>query len=279
MQSRTHLSLAILLSVMLVAIRWMGCSTARGQSADVPTDKSPATQPDEELPVDSPIRKWFGNLADPDPRVRDQAREDLMGIGRDDLPKLRQLIIENQPLLPDQAAALKDIVIQAYLASQKYDVSDGREIKQTDPNGEQDPFFMGLLWPMEAGADSRLGVPVDERIPGFPSYRFLHPGDMILAIYMDPNATLRHFPNRPTQNVTDIKSAISSLPRTQNISLQVLRNGESLKIPIKMAPRPLDADTPDSLKQFISDRAVDADRYWNENFAPLVGRHPAEDDD
>jgi hypothetical protein len=265
---------------MLIAIRWIAGSSASAQdpsqTSDVANPQSVTTRPDLELAADSPIRKWFIALADADPQVRDQASEDLMGISGDDLPKLRQLVIESQPLVPDQTAALKDIVTQAYLASQKYDVTDG---KQTDPSGGQGPFFLGLLWPLDTGSDPRLGVPVDERIPGFPSYRFLHRGDMIMGIFINPSATLMQFPNTETHNIDALKSAISTSPAAQDIALQVLRNGQVLKLRLKMAPRPLYADpaNPGALRQFTADRAADADRYWNENFARLLGHDPVEE--
>jgi len=278
MRIKTHLSLAVCFIVMLIAIRWIGGSSADAQ--DLPQSsasaQSPTTSPELELPADSPIRKWFAELADSDAQVRDQASQDLMGISADDLPKLRQLMIETHPLAPDQTAALKDIVTQAYLASQKYDIADNQ---QTDISGNRDPFFLGLLWPPQTGNEIRMGVPVDERIPGFPSYRFLRRGDMIIGIFINPDASLLQYPNMETHNVPTLTAAINGPPRVQDIALQVLRNGQILKVRVKMAPRPLYADplNQGSLHQFIADRAADAERYWNENFAPLLGRHVDED--
>ncbi len=216
------------------------------------------------------------NLADPDPRVRDQASENLMGISFEDLPKLRQLVIENQPLVPDQSAAMKDIVIQVYLAGQKYECVGGG---LTDPSGNLGPFFLGLTWPLGLGSDERMGVPVEERIPGFPSYRYLRTGDMILGLLINPDATLQQFPNMPTHNSEMLSTAISSPARAQDMTLQVLRHGQILKVRLKMAPRPQIAELrdPKVTQQFVADRAVEGDRYWNENFAPVLGRHPVED--
>jgi hypothetical protein len=272
LRSRRHLSLAVCFIVTAIAMCWMvGDSSSAEDRAS-----SPTTQPDLELPADSPIRKSFTALADPDPALRDQASQDLMGMRADDLPKFRQLIIENQPLAPDQIAALKDIVTQVYLASQKYKVADEM---LTDASGSQDPFFLGLLWATDTDPELRLGVPIDERLPGFPGFRFLRRGDMILGIYINPDAALLQFPNTETHNIETLKAAIAGSPRSQSIALQVLRDGQILKIPLKMAPRPLYAENPEALRSFISDRTHNADRYWHETYAPLLGQDIQQDAD
>ncbi len=269
MCNRTCHSVGICLALLLTTLRWVA-QPVRGQSADPATTRPlSTTRPADELPAESPIRIWFARLADPDPRVREQAREDLMGISGDDLPKLRQLVIENLPISPNQASALRDVVLQAYLASEKYSIPSGGE---TDSTGTEGPFFLGMLWGPDTATDLRLGVTVDERLPGFPSYRYLRKGDMILGIFMDPTAPLLQLPNMETHDVASLKGAISAAPRNQNIQLQVLRNGELILVSLKMAPRPSDADqnAVGALKAFTSSRAERADMYWHENFAPLL---------
>jgi hypothetical protein len=230
----------------------------------------PATQPVNELAVESPIRHWFNQLADPDPKVRDKAKIDLMGIKADDLPGLRQLVIDKLPILPAQASALHDIVMQAFLASEPYKVPGGDESNASGTNG---PFFLGIFWPNHDEDDeARFGVTVDERLPGFPSYQFLRQGDMILGVYIHPDEPLLQLPNMETHSRSALIAAIAGSPGTQNVVLEVLRNGEPMKIAVKMAPRPLDADgvAIGAIQAFNAVRVDRADAYFHENFAPLL---------
>jgi hypothetical protein len=266
---RTFLTLIAATLATLALPRWLA-RVAMAQSTT-----APSTQPVESFPPDSPFRKTFTRLADPDPKVRDQARQDLMGLKSEDLPKLRQLVVEHLPLSPDQLAALRDIVMQAYLAEEKYRAGDNSSNTtgvETDSNGTEAPFFLGLRWDPEiiVASDARLGVTVDERLPGFPSYRFLRKGDMILGVWIHPTEPLPKQPDWLTPTDTALKDAIRTSPRTQDVIVQLIRNGQQMTVPIKMAPKPSDADaSPDSLQTFKALRAQRAETYWQENFAPL----------
>ncbi len=244
----------------LVVVRTVTLTPARAQS--------PATQPTIRVPDDAPIRRWFDRLADRDPKVRSQARVDLMGLGLDDLPALRQLVVEHQPLVSTQAAALHDIVIQMFLRDEKYDVTDGRTTFKTTIDGDQRPFFLGIRWLDPYEVEPRLGVPFDERLPGFPGFRYLQPGDMIMGVYFDPTLPLDQSPNTETHLPSMLINAIKGSPEVQNIVLQVLRDGERIRIAIKMAPKPMQEF--DALEGFTADRVTRADAYWREKFVPLL---------
>lgn len=277
MRFPTRLTAVISSFAAIGLVRWISIPSASGQT---PTTQ-PATQPsqaaaaDEPAP-DAPMRRWFDRLADPDPKVREQAKTDLMGISASDLPKLRQLVIDHQPIRPAQASALHEIVVQAYLAGQTYQAMNEKWITASD---EDSPYFLGILWsPTSAESDARLGVTVDERLPGFPSYRYLRTGDMILGVYLDPTVSLLQLPNMETHTREQLIGAIGSGPNVQKIVLLVLRDGEQIRISVKMAPRPLLADklNPGSLTTFIADRNDKADAYWQENFVPLLEARDAE---
>jgi hypothetical protein len=279
-RSRNRLIAARCLIVLMIGVGALPWNRVRGQTD--PATQPAATQPSppplpatreaDELPADSPIRQWFKKLADPDPKVREQAKTDLMGIAAGDLPKLRQLVIESMPIAPDQAAALPDIVTQSLLAGEKYTSRDGEE---TDASGSEGPYFLGLVGPQEEMDDQgRMGIVVDQRLPGFPSYRFLRKGDMILGVFVDPKAPLQVVPNVQTRKLSVLSSFIEMNPAAQSILLQVLRDGELIRVQVTMAPRPQVANpaTPGSLSTFIAERADLAETYWNENFASWVGR-------
>jgi hypothetical protein len=258
----TRLFVAVGVGVSICAACFSGAQTPSSQ----PTTEAVAIAPD------APMRKWFDRLAADDPKERDKAAVELMGLTADDLPKLRQLIIEHQPIKPAQVAALHDIVIQAFLSNDPYET-----VKDTDPT--QAPYFIGLLWQNSflGEEDARLGVMVDQRLPGFPSYRYLRSGDMILGVFIDPTVSLLQFPNRPTHTHKDLTDAIGSNRSVQDIVLLVLRDGEQIRVPLKMAPRPAMAlaEMPGEEHPFLADRAHRADAYWEENFVPLLEQRDA----
>jgi hypothetical protein len=243
--------------------------------ADPPSTR-PTTQPANEPAANAPMRRWFARLADPDPKVRDQAKIDLMGLPAADLPKLRQLVIDQQPILPGQASALHDIVVQAFLAGESYESLSG---DQTTITGKGPQYFLGIGWPNDFDDDeTRIGVIVDERVPGFPSYRYLRTGDMILGIYLDPSLSLQQPPNTETHTRQKLIDTIKLQSDQQDIVLLILREGEQKRIAIKLAPRPLAAREsldPQPLIDFKADRADRADKYWQENFVPLLEERDA----
>jgi hypothetical protein len=232
------------------------------------SDQPATTQSSVTLPGNSPIRRWFDQLADPDPKIRDRAKVDLMGISSDDLPGLRQLVVEKLPISPTQSAALHEIVVQVYLSGQSYKADEG----DTTASGTSNDYCLGIFWDTPPSESARLGLCVDQRLAGFPAYRFLRKGDLILGIYINPNLPLETLPNRETHNLDTLKDAIAGNPGTQNVVLDVLRSGESMKIAVKMAPRPLAAQVmqPRAMSVFNAPRIDEADAYWEENFEPLM---------
>ncbi len=252
---------------LLSTLMFIGAFVALMLCIPTGAQQPPASQPS--VAVDAGIARMFGQLNDPDPKIRDQSKTDLMGISRDQLPQLRQLVSDNQPVNPAQVAALRDIVTQVYLTEEPYTGTNG---EQTNALGKTGPFFLGVHWEQLDEDPARLGVPVDERLPGFPSFRFLRKGDMIEGCFIDPAAPLLQLPNMETHNRTALINAIGSAPGAQNIVLQVLRNGESIKVSVTMAPRPAVANGNNftAMSTLNSIRIDKADAYWEQNFAPLV---------
>ena len=80
----------------------------------------PATQPTTAPTSTAVIQRSFLQLSDPDPKLRDQAKIDLMGLSLQDLPALRQIAADNAPLTPQVISALHEIVVQVFLASDQY---------------------------------------------------------------------------------------------------------------------------------------------------------------
>src|SRR4051812_35062284 len=99
------------LSVLLAAgpaTRTAISTTTRPTSAATPPSQASRTPTTNERRAQ--MHEWFAALAHRDPQEREQARQSLLSLVRDDLPALQKLVEDSRPLTPSQAAALHDIV-------------------------------------------------------------------------------------------------------------------------------------------------------------------------
>jgi hypothetical protein len=214
---------------------------------------APSTQP---TPSQS-----FANLASPDADLREQAKSQLLGLQRSDLPALRELVEQNRPLAPAQMAALHDIVVHLYLSGEPYD---------SDP----DFGFIGLRWTdMDMINDiPRLGVPVGTRLPGFPGFQLLRDGDLILGVFLQPNSPLQQWPNRYTTSIRMLQLGIEAAGNQRDIVLLVLRQGQRMRIPVRLRPKmkiPNLAAATDVETYFLQWQKKGED-YWQAQFLPLL---------
>src|SRR5260221_13659046 len=56
------------------------------------------------------ISRWFSNLSDEQPAIREGARQNLLTLRRKDLSALRTVVKSHLPLLPTEEAILRDVV-------------------------------------------------------------------------------------------------------------------------------------------------------------------------
>jgi hypothetical protein len=177
----------ILILVLGVSLGFVFCNLRFAQAA------SPATQSSTQIPT------WFADLANRDAKVRDQARYNLMGITRDDLATLRQLVQKNRPLAPSQAVALRDIVMQVYLAGETYQPFPGS-------SGFLGVVYQGTVSNLapDPPDDELRGVVVINRMPGFCSFRALQDGDVIVGVVDDAGQ------EHPVRAQRDLGAAITS---------------------------------------------------------------------
>jgi hypothetical protein len=201
---------------------------------------------------------WLSELASQDAAIRESARDHLMHMGRSELPALQQLVAKQRPLAPSQAAGLRQIVQEIYLAGEVY---------------EKDPThgFLGILMDESAFTTRDLqqpndntqipGVVVADRFAGFCASRSLRDGDVILGT-VDPPQVF----NSPT----DLKFAVSGLEPGSVIQLQVLRHGQVIQIPLTLDSKPTEVDNLNAAEGFRARRAVKFDQYWQQSFAPLL---------
>lgn len=216
------------------------------------------------IPVDSPqyrrLQANFEALADPDPVVRENARQQLMGMKAANLPLLKHLVAASHPLQPAQTAALYEIVLQVYLAGEAYPA-----------NPEQAFLGVGMGMPMLSPGDSDglAGVVVQSRFPGFPGYQFLRDGDLIVGVELD-GAIQR------INTSAELSTLIASRRGGDTLVLQVQRGGRALNIPVKLAPMPQAATTAPGaaarFENFQRDRLQRAQAYWQQSFASAISK-------
>ena len=222
-----------------------------------PQAQPPAAQQPPERPEVAAIRQWFAELADPDAAVRDAARLKLMGMRRQELPAFQKLVQDNLPLMPSQAAVLRQIVMQVYLAGEKYDTTNaegflGVKMQETS-----------VRLPAADGSEQlapAVGVVIVERMPGFVGARMLLDGDVVLGIVERPDVR--------TLGMYEFQMVVKAISPGTTIHFQVLRQGQVVRVPVAPDPRPFEADG--LMQDLIYRRQRKAEDYWETQFRPLV---------
>lgn len=242
----------------------------------------PATAP-ATLPSSADVRaqlpKLFADLANSDPAVRETARLSLMGVARPDLSAFEKVVRENLPLVPAQAAVLREIVTHAYLASDGYPATDregflgvrllevGVVSKQDDqePPAEIEINPFDPRRPLTSGPPT-TGVLIVERMPGFCGARSLQDGDVVLGIVERPG--------QPIRNPSEMRDAVTGFRAGETIHFQLLRQGQVIDVPITLDPRPEAADPLNAglnaMQNLIDERKSRAAEYWEKTFAPML---------
>jgi hypothetical protein len=231
------------------------CAAAPTWGEDQPPTTLPTTRPASDL---QSVRKLLAQLASDNFGVREAARVSLMGLERAALPTLREAVKQSLPLEPSQAVVLRDIVTQVYLAGAEFEKAEGGQ------------GFLGVSLPSTMRVEDRgllalgRGVAVVSRVPGFCAYRMLQNGDVLLSMTVG-EVTVEF--NR----TDDLMDSVRAVPAGQTITFDVLRQGEIVRVPITLDPRPAHLDNLDWLREFNNRRADEVETYWSKDFAPLLG--------
>lgn len=223
----------------------------RAQQTDAPADDG-----DRQAQADQ-LAQWLADLAHNSPAVREAARLHLMGMSRRQLEVFQDIVARHQPLLPAQAATLREIVLHAYAAEEPY-------------AGRQDMGFLGveLRTAPLPGEDPQnaqpTGVLITNRLLGFVGYRMLQEGDIVLGLAGQPDVR--------TDAFVDLATIIRNHPAGTELQLEVLRRGSVVIIPVTIDARPTDLDRFHNLDTLRSLRFRRAYDYWQEHFEPLIDR-------
>jgi hypothetical protein len=197
----------------------------------------------------SHLQSLISQLGSDDPRLRENALGDLMDLKKQDLPTLRSAALSQSPLLPAQVAALRQVVTQIFLASERY------RVDPTIPGG-----FMGLHWTNPNLQPTPDGVPVDELLPGFPAYRLIQPGDVIVQIVGNPPIPLR--------STGDLVRAVMNMWPGDILRLRIRHLGQPINVSLVLDFLPIDLNV-SNIDSWIQDRDQKAQAYWNQEFSIL----------
>jgi hypothetical protein len=214
------------------------------------------TEPQEQ-PERAAIKQWFAELGDADAPVREAARRNLMGMRREDLAAFRDTVRESLPLVPSQAAVLRQIVTHVFLAGEPYFTTRtegflGVKMQETS-----------VRLPAAHGAElvaPAVGVVIVERMPGFVGARMLLDGDVILGVVERPDVR--------TLGMYEFQMVVKGVSPGTVIHFQVMRQGQVVRVPIAPDPRPVDADV--NMQNLTYTRQRSADDFWEKVFSPVV---------
>ncbi len=232
---------------------------------------APTTAPVADAP-DLHVVRWVGGLANPDPAVRATSRELLTGLPRDDLVWLLRAVRSAGPIGPAQAAELREVVAQVYLAGEPYDAAAGHGPDDVFHPPDR-PLTLGLGWPVGAMASgSPAGLTVADRWPGFPARRWLRAGDVIGGVAPISAGQVRQGPIRPVRSSNDLNAALAEAD-TGELQLVVRRDGGEAVLLVRAVPLPADtAAGPARIAAFFAARQRRFDLYWGAVFGPALAR-------
>jgi hypothetical protein len=200
-------------------------------------------------------------LASDDALLRQDAVDQLMCLRRADLPALREAAVAQCPLLPAQVTGLHQVVTQVFLAGERFRI---------DPTeGEYPRGFLGIRF--STNPADRLqrtdGVMIADRIRGFPAFRQLRSGDVIMKIIDWPAVQLH--------SSDDFVRAVTMLAAGDEIHLGVMRFGRLINVSLKLDFRPeavaqASAENIESaVDSWIDARDRRAESYWKHEFSAI----------
>jgi hypothetical protein len=239
-----HISRTLATGLLLLAAMSALSTGPHLRATELVAERGPATSPAES------IANWYAQLADRDPDVREQARINLLGIRRDDLPHLEKIVAHSSPIQASQAAVLRDIVLHVYIAGEAYEVA------------ETWGSFLGLRDLQTS--ESPAGVRVNQRIIGFAAYRAFREGDVIVGI--------AEMPDMPLERVEQLTSLLRNVPPGRPLTFMVFRGGNIQKIVVRPDPRPSAAIPANEqrMAEMENLRLEKGEQYWDRTFAKLV---------
>jgi len=224
----------------------------------------PATQPASP----AQLQTWFKDLAASDAVARERAYSALLGITRQDLPALRDIVERSRPIAPSQGASLREIVTHVFLTGEPYEAE-----AKAGFLGVMQPLLLSVEVPGDQGQDGdeplpppRTGVPIEYRLPGFCGFQSLRDGDVVLGVVAPVE--------RPLREWNELSVTIMTFRAGETVTFEILRGGRVIRVPVRLDTRPAAANArgigPPEPAEVLPARTAKAEEYWTEHFAPLI---------
>jgi hypothetical protein len=223
------------------------------KASDIPASDKPAPEVAGDLTI-TQMRTMFLELEHPDGRVRERARERLMGLKRDDLKLLAKVVGEFSPLEDQMVVTIKEIVMHVYLSEDVYE--------------KEEKGFLGITMP-RPGDEDRMQVIVEGRMAGFGGFAALRDGDVIMDVLGQPLP-------QPLDREVFIDVIKAMRPGT-TVKLKVLRQGTVRIVPVKVSARPAEKSAVNALAyegkvaELLYRRGEEAEKFWKDNFGEAAG--------
>ena len=99
-------------------------------------------------------------------------------------------------------------------------------------------------------------------MPGFAGARSLQDGDVILSMVEHADLQFRV--------ASQFSLVVRSVGAGKTVHFQILRQGQIVRVPVTLDPRPDAADFTPTMTALLNDRKAAADAYWETTFAPLL---------
>jgi hypothetical protein len=239
-------------------------SPVYSQPATSPSATHPATNPATTSRVTThpsavTVESAYIDLGSADPLVRGDARMFLMGLSRDDLPALKEVVKSHLPASAGQAVALREVVTSVYLADDSAETT-GKEgflgvapLMGEDSISVPDPDHPGNVL---------TGVNFASRTPGSCAYRWLAEGDVIVAMGTDEL--------QPVMSFMDLSRRIRQIAPGTVIRMKIFRSGGLLTLRFPLDARPTAADDFALFQAMLDQRLARLETYWKKTFGPLV---------
>jgi hypothetical protein len=209
-------------------------------------------------------------------------------MSRAELESFREVVEQSRPLLPSQAAVLRQVVAQAYLSGEPYPTTHGagflgvrmQVVPVTTP-GRRPGGARTAVRPPGPGVSPRTRR--RSAVAGRDHHRRTHARVLRRAgpNGRRPDPQYRRPPppadRRPeyADILTDFSQTVRDTGPQKVVTFELLREGRVIRVPVRLDPRPEAADPVfggggGGIDELLNRRRQMAELYWNEAFRSLL---------
>lgn len=253
---------ALVLALLLTA----GARQRAGSGQEPPAPQQPSVaHGEEQSPAARLARKIESAVRDPDARVREAQRRELLSLAISELPVLREAValLSRSEISPLARVLVREMVVHIHIREAKE-----RFVGSLEEEARTHAPFLGIRMGGDQFGSSpgqKHGVFIVSTEPGFVAYEMFEEGDLLIAVRTEAGeAPLKHFP--------DLAAAFARLMPGDHVEFLVVRGGAVMRVPLRLDER---IDQPEQTfrwEQAKTEALHAAERYWQEQIVPLLPR-------